>query len=61
MTRFLTAPLRSTCDRCRGKKSVAWSPACAPETALDEVTDHAVAASGGWPGAALAAAVSYVA
>ena len=31
----------------------------APETTLDEVTDHALAASGGWPGAALAAAVSY--
>ena len=32
----------------------------APPVMLDDVTDHAVAASGGWPGAALAAAVSYV-
>ena len=32
----------------------------APPAALDAVTDHAVAASNGWPGAALAAAVSYV-
>ena len=32
----------------------------APPVMLDDVTDHAVAASAGWPGAALAAAVSYV-